>query len=400
MKRKTHLNLFFAALCASFVLSAMYLNTYGAVAPLTMEAYGIDAASQGFLVTMQSIGGTLMGVYLGLRGEAHNKLVVIAAGLLALAAGTIFIGLRPPYLLLTLLAALSGIGFTCIDIMVNGAVTDMFERGRDMRLSVIHAFYNIGAMCAPLLAAALVQENTASSWSLPFLVIGTAVAVLLAAYLASIKAVMPYSPYTEDARTNAPAERFSGVYGSAKAWILLSAGILYFSFQMGTTAWLPSYFVSRGMALTDANLLLTVFFAGSLIMSFACALFLKRISAAKMFGCFGIASAICLFCALIVSGALITVFVAASGFCQGCGVVTLIIVAADAFPSQSAPAASIQVLSANIGAITAPLWMGALADQFGFQLPLLIGCALYAAGAAIVLGGAQRREQNAGKGAR
>lgn len=393
MTRKSHLDLFFAALCASFVLSAMYLNTYGAVAPLTMEAYGIDAASQGFLVTMQSIGGTAIGIYLGLRGEAHNKLIVIAAGLLALACGTVFMGLAPPYILLTLLTALSGVGFTCIDIMVNGAVADMFDEDRDTRLSIVHAFYNTGAMCAPLLAAALVHEDNTASWPLPFLVIGIGCAVLLLAYLAGMKKVMKYSPYAhmEEQEGKTGRDAF-GVYRFRHAWILFGAGILYFSFQMGTTAWLPSYCVERGITLTDANFLLTAFFAGSLVMSFACALFLKRISAAHMFGFFGLASAACLFAGLLSPvNSLLAVLVTASGFCQGCGVVTLIIVATDAFPSQSASAASIQVLSANVGAVTAPLWMGALADIFSYQLPLLVGCGLYAAGAGIVLRFVQRR---------
>lgn len=378
--------LFFGACCAAYVISAMYLNTYGADAPLMMSWYNVDSGTQGLLLTLQSVGGTAASFFFMAKGDTLNKMHVIAIGLALLAAGCMAMGLGPQFYVLGLIAPVCGCGFDCIDVMVNGVLTDVYPQRKNTLLSVVHAVYGAGAMLAPALVALIVNPDQPRSFGRPFLMNGTVAACVLVLYLVCARPIYPVAPYRNMSAQVCQVRRSGQIFRSKTAWILLVAAILYFSFQMGVSAWLPTFGLEVGIPYESASLLASGFFGGALVMGFLSALLLKRMSARSLFGWFGIGSAACMaMAACSTSGAMLTTLVILSGFCQGAGVSTLVIVLVDAFPEMSAAASSVQVTGANIGAITAPLWVGAMADATGFRVPFLIACALYVAGALLVL---------------
>ena len=59
-----------AVLCfALFLLYGVYFNAFGANAESMMAFFGITESRQGFVMTIQSLGGIVMTVLLGLFGE-------------------------------------------------------------------------------------------------------------------------------------------------------------------------------------------------------------------------------------------------------------------------------------------------------------------------------------------
>lgn len=382
----------------AFVVYAFYFNTFGTDAPLMMAFYGITPAQQGFILTMQSVGGIACAVFLALRGERYNKIYVIAAGIAVLAAASLLIGLAPGYAWLIVLVVCAGIGFTCIDVMMNGVIPEVYPQHKNTLLPVTHAFYGSGAMIAPLFVTLVVNPSLASSFRMPFLIIGIAAAAVAAVYLAGGKRILPETPYVRmDSMKKRAAENPAEVFHTKTAWMFLAAGILYFSFQIGVASWLPTYCIeTAGVSFGEAGMMLTAFFGGALAMRFAGALFLKKMSAKTLFTVFGIAAAALMTAALFTENtALMTALVVASGFMQGSSVVTLVILCCDAFPERTASASAIAVISVNVGSLTAPLWMGAMAEATGFRVPLLIGCAMLAlASVMVLLNGKRPRHQS------
>ena len=86
-----------AVLCfALFLLYGVYFNAFGANAESMMAFFGITESRQGFVMTIQSLGGIVMTVLLGLFGERLHKLY----GLLAGAVLAVFVVLAvKPYVL-------------------------------------------------------------------------------------------------------------------------------------------------------------------------------------------------------------------------------------------------------------------------------------------------------------
>lgn len=379
--------LFFAACCAAYVISAAYLNIYGPDAPLTMEWYGIDAAQQGFLITLQAIGGSAAAVYLGLRGEVFNKIYAVTIGCLVLGVSCILMSLAPPYGLLGTVATVCGFGFTVIDINVNGVIADVYPEQKGTLLSIGHAFYGAGGMIAPSLVALTVSAEEPRTFTVPFLIVGIVSLGVFAWAGLSGRPLVPQSPYSDMQAMKQRVRSGAGeVFRKPEAWALLAAGILYFTFQLGVASWLPSWGIESGMTFEDANFLTSGFFAGQLVMGFLCALLLRKIGARRLFAVTGMLSAVCMAVAILCGNpVLTTVLVVTSGFLQGTGVITLIMVLTDAFPHRTASASSIQVIGANTAAVTAPLWMGAVADTTGFAPPLLVSCAMYVGGCVLVL---------------
>lgn len=378
--------LFFAACCLAYVVSAMYLNTYGADAPLMMSWYQIDSGTQGLLLTLQSVGGAATSLALMLKGDRLNKLHVIGWGLAILSAGCLAMGLGPQFEFLVLLAPICGCGYACVDVMVNGVLADVYPDRKETLLSIVHAVYGVGAMCAPALVALIVDPGSAGTFNRPFLLNGLVAACVLLFYIACARPVRAVSPYRNLKRAQDAGPGTRELFGTRTAWILLAAAILYFSFQIGVSAWLPTFGLEQGIPYETSSLAASGFFAGSLGMGFSSAILLRKMSARSLFGWFGISSAACMAVAVLApSPAVLMTMVVASGFCQGAGVSTLVIVLVNAFPQMSAAASAVQVTGANIGAISAPVWVGAMAEMTGFKAPFLISCAMYAAGSVLVL---------------
>ena len=87
-----------AVLCfALFLLYGVYFNAFGANAESMMAFFGITESRQGFVMTIQSLGGIVMTVLLGLFGERLHKLYGLLAGAVLVGVAGVTIGTMPLY---------------------------------------------------------------------------------------------------------------------------------------------------------------------------------------------------------------------------------------------------------------------------------------------------------------
>jgi len=398
MKKKLDLtHLIFACLCcAAFVVYAVYVNSFGPNASLMMEYFDITESKHGFIITVQSVGGILTAVWLSLFGEKYNKIYIISLCLALMAAGSILTGILPAflpynggYILLLVFVLASGIGYTGIDVMMNGVITETYPENKSTILPVAHAFYSTGAMIAPVFVALATDEAIPETFSVPFLLVGAMSAVVCAAYLVTGRRIIPSTPYADMGTLRArEAENPAEVFRDLKAWLILGACLLYFSFMYGLSVWMPAFFrQERGLSHQLSGIMSTVFFLGALLMRFASPLFFKRMSIERFYAVSGILSALCMSAAFTVGPSmapLIFFLVFAGGFLQGAHTVALVMISCSEFPGRTASASAITVLAFNLAAMVTPLVIGFLAERTGFLFPMYI-LALCMAGSVLVI---------------
>ena len=376
----------------AYVTMAIPYTVHGSLAPVTMELYGITAAQQGLIMTMQGLGSLGAALFVALKGERYNKIHTIAFGLIIIGVVGGIVGSAPAYAVLLMMVVLLGVGGTFIDIMMNGVMSDVYPERKNTLLSLVHGFYMVGAMLVPRMVTLIASPDEPGTFSRPFHVLLVAGLAVGALYLISGRRIMPETPYVDmEALKIRVTENPAEIFKTKTAWFFIAVGLLYFTFQMGTTMWLPTFTMQHtGADFSTAGMALTVFFAGNLVMRFVGPFFLKGMSPRVLYSVFGGISAVLMICALLTTNiTLMFVLLAGAGFTQGAAVPSYIILCINAFPDRPASAASLTTLCVGVANLTAPLWMGVLsAYTDGFLVPMLTicGCLLLAAALIFIKG--------------
>lgn len=374
---------FISVLFLAFICYAFFTVLLGSQAPLMMQFYGISEAEQGFITTILSVGGIFAAVLCALFGESFKKLKALGWGLAVLALVTLLIALAPPYSIVIICALFAGIAYTFIDIMVNSTITQYFSSDSKKLLPMAHMFFGVGAMAGPYLMTAIVNPDLPRSFTLPYLLVGLLTAAVFVLYIFSARNV---SHVVRSAAPTGQKIRPTEVFRTGKFWAILASGVLFCCFTTGIVAWFPTYFnQSKAFSLEMSGLMLTLFFAGSLAMRFLGPFFFSKIKPQKIFVTFSILSIAFMLIALFSSDIVpIILFTVLSGAFQALNMPALIFIGCALFPTRHASATSVAIFSYNIGGIIAPLLLGMLADKIGFQIPMVLSCALFAAGVAVM----------------
>ena len=372
-------------LFAVFLLYGTYFNSFGANAQTTMAFFGISETRLGAILSAQAAGSVMVSVFLALYGERLNKLRGIALGLLLMGAAALFIGTmtlyssRGAYALLLLFSLIAGVGFIFIDLLMNGAVADIYPNHKNSLLPFVHAFYATGAMIAPLFVTAVIKPEASESFAQPYRFLGLAAVAVLPCLIIVGKRVTPKTPYADmhEMRQRAkenPAE----VFKKSKAWIFLLAGVFYLIFQNGLSSWLPS-FCSEQLLFDSktSGLVLSAYFAGAMIMRLLSPLIYKKISVASFYILsISISAAVFALCFLLApSTPIMMLLVVPGGLLQGAAVPALVILCCDAFPERTASASAIVVLAVSISGFIGPVAMGYMIEKFGFIVAMLASTA-------------------------
>jgi fucose permease len=371
------------ALCfVAFILYSMYFNGFGTNSPAIMGFFGIDEAANGLILTVQALGCIAMTVLLGLFGERLNKISGIAWGLLVMGAGGVLVGLIPVlspnggYLLMMAFSLVAGIGFTTIDLLMNGLVADVFPERKNTLLPFVHGFYGLGAMLAPVFVTAVVEPSVPSQFARPYLAIGAAALCAFVLMALAGRRARAHTPYADmsairaRARSN-PAE----VFADLRAWLYLLVCLMFQAFQLGLTTWFPGYCREvLSFSYENSALMLTLYFLGILAMRFVSPLIYKKISV-RLFYIATVASSSVLFLLFLfirpslgLSGALIAII----GFLHGSAVPSQVILCCDTFPQRTASASSILLFAVSTATFVVPAALGRVIGVSGYLPPMLI----------------------------
>lgn len=272
-----------------------------------------------------------------------------------------------------------GLGLTGYDVLMNSMIPDVFTGSeREGVLSLVHAFYGIGALAAPVLTTALIGGSP-RNFVRVFLLIAAGISLMLPIFAVIAHKLRPQTVYADMSalRTNAsqnPAE----VFKTGRAWLLFAAALCFLLFQNGANTWLPSYYHdAAGMSEQLSSLTLTAFYAGGIIMRFVSVYMFRKVKPQHYCLAAGIGSALMLLITMYIKNpTVIMILVAIAGFCLGACAVAQMIIAVRVFPGRTASAMSIVVLASNAGALIAPALIGWMTDLMGYKVPMTIIFAL------------------------
>lgn len=385
MKRKlTGPILALLMLCfGTFLSYGVHFNCFGTEAETMMAFFGIDETKQGMILTVQSIGGIIVTILLGLYGERMNKIHGLALGLGLMGVASVLIGTIPLYCdvntgygLMLAFSLLAGLGSITVDCLMNGVISDVYPDKKSTFLPYVHASYGVGAVLAPSFVSLLASPDAPASFAMPYLVLGIVAVIITAVLFLNARRVKPQTPYRD---MTALKQRAMGnpaeVFKDGRAWLILLSCFLYLCFQTGISAWMPQYAMRElRFSYSDAALLSTLYFLGALVMRLISPFIYKKLSVQTFFVVTVSASAALFVVFLLTSGSLWMArgLILAIGFLQGASVPSLVILCCDLFPERSASASSVIVLSVSLAALIAPSVMGAVINASGYLTALIL----------------------------
>lgn len=372
-------------LFAVFLVYGAYFNMFGANGQVTMAFFGIDKTQLGTILTVQAIGCIAVSIFLALYGERFNKLRGITLGLILMGIASLLTGTMTHYIqpgggyaLMLFFALVAGCGFIMIDLLMNGVIADIYPARKNTVLPFVHTMYVTGAMLAPNLVSAITDPSATASFALPYRWLGAAALLIGLPLLVISRRALPDTPYAdmtemrERAKSN-PAE----VFKNPQAWLFLLSGVFLLIFQNGMSAWLPGYcteqlhFQSR-----LSGVILTVYFAGALIMRLLSPIIFKFMTVERFFlGTVLSSAGVFALCFLYArTEPVMIAFIAVAGLLQGASVPSLVLLCCDAFPERTASASAIVVLAVSLSSFIGPVLISSLIVALGYQYALLSIC--------------------------
>lgn len=361
-----------------FLLYGMYFGGFGANSGSMMRFFGITESRQGMIMTVQSLGSVIMAVVLGLWGERLNKLHGLFAGVVVMGIAGLLIGTLTLYTAqgsgygrMLCFSIIGGIGYITIDLLMNGAVADVYREKKTTLLPFVHAFYGGGSMLAPLFVSVLADPVKPESFTVPYLVLGIAALLLGVVFYVVARKVTPETPYADMApiRARATANPVE-VFRDIRAWQYFLCCFLYLSFQTGLVAWLPKFFEEHfRTGYETANSMLTLYFLGALVIRLLSPMIYRRVSV-KRFYFISIGASVCVFAMFLLIPKIPLpvqrILLVVTGLLQGVAVPSLQLLVTDTFADRTASASSAIVLGVSLSALIAPLVMGAIIESAGY----------------------------------
>ncbi|MEQ4303521.1 MFS transporter [Plantactinospora sp. B6F1] len=163
---------------AAFVLVGLSAGVGGVLLPAQIADYGVDKATIGITFFTFSAGFLLAGITTGGLIDRLGTRVALAVGAGAFALAALYTGLRPPFVAFLAVQVVAGYGIGVLESVLNAHLSEL--AGATTLLNRLHAFFGVGALLAPALAAWMLR---ALPWPAVWLVLGLAALPLLVGFL-------------------------------------------------------------------------------------------------------------------------------------------------------------------------------------------------------------------------
>lgn len=350
--------------------------------------YLVNAAAYGI--------GSLAG---GLLTERFGRRLVLAGGLAIQAIALVAQGVVLNWAVFLVAAVPRGLGSGAIDGGAQALFLEVFDDRPVRALNVLHVFFSIGSLVAPLALASAVDAGI--RWPALFAASGLASTALAAAFVllpmpAGRRARGSPAPPRQGRGSNLPAWGRADGPAAARPRIsrpLVAAALAiacYVAAEVGISSWLVGYLGS--VQLSTATLALSLFWAGLTLGRLLVAPVAERFDPVRL------AAAASILAGLAIAGALLAPTVDAAivlfglaGLAFGPIYPTIIVIGARIQPGRSAAVTGLLAGVAVAGAVAYPPLMGAISVASGLGAAML-GTAILSIVCAVlvVVAGARR----------
>ena len=391
--------------CVAFVLIGWSGLLVPSLIRSVKDAYDQSDAGIGifyFLYAVAYATGSLGG---GLATERFGRRLILGAAVGVHAAGLIALGLGQSWWVFLLAGLPGGLGAGALDGGVNGLFLDRFRSGRGRALNLLHLFFSLGALTAPLAVGVLVGGGV--GWQA--IIVATGVVAIPVAVLFGIvempggrrrgspadsgfDATAPTGRGTT-AEASPPTSRGRGLRGGLAApLILLGVAIaFYVASEVGVSSWLVRFL--EPAPLTTATTALSLYWAGLAVGRLVSSQVADRFDHLRFATVCAAGIAIALVGAIFVPSLPISIALfAVAGFASGPVFPMIIAIGGERYPDRSAAVSGFLTGAAVTGSITYPPIMGFLSVSVGLTVAMVgnVILGLACAGALVMVGRSAR----------
>ena len=163
---------------AAFVLVGISAGVNGVLLPSQMAGYGVGRATIGITFFASSAGFVLAGISTGALICRSGVRIALTAGGGAYVLAGLYLATRPPFVAFVLAQLVTGYGTGVLESALNVYLAGL--PGATTLLNRLHAFFGVGALLGPVLAAWIISF---ASWTVVWLVLAAACVPLVAGFL-------------------------------------------------------------------------------------------------------------------------------------------------------------------------------------------------------------------------
>ncbi len=203
--------------------------------PSQMASYGVGRATIGIAFFTISIGFALAGLSNGALLHRFGVRTALTAGGSAFMLGGLYLASRPPFVAFVLAQVVIGYGVGVLESVLNVCLSAM--PGATTLLNRLHAFWGVGALLGPLLAAWIIGF---APWTVVWLVLAGASVPLLAGFLLAYPRSAPGAP---DAPVPAPASMLGAALRGRGVQLGAAMLAVYVGLEASVGSWGFSYLV-------------------------------------------------------------------------------------------------------------------------------------------------------------
>lgn len=232
---------------ATFVLIGIYSGSGGVLLVAQMSSYGVDRTTIGIMFFTGSAGFVLAGFSNGALIQRLGFRMAMVIGGAIFGIVSLYLGTRPPFVVFLLVQLILGYGCGVLESALNAYLAALPDARA--QLNLLHAFFGVGALIGPVLAAWIVSTL---SWTVVWLVMAAmCLPIVIGFWLLypnrpadpGRPAVLPAPPVLPEPT----AARPSGLLGAVlrERGVLLGALFLavYVGLEIGMGNWGFSYLV-------------------------------------------------------------------------------------------------------------------------------------------------------------
>jgi fucose permease len=368
--------------CGAFLL----IGWSGLLAPSLIrsvkDAFVQPDGAIGFFYFVYAVGYAIGSLGGGLVTERLGRRAVLSTGAALHGLGFVGLAVAPSWSLFVAAGLPAALGAGTIAGGGNGLFLDLFESGRGRALNVLHLFFSLGALSAPLAVGRLVEAGV--EWRL----------ILLATGIGAIAVAIPFSAVTMPDGIRAPTARGEQGLGRrlrglrqrlAAPLLLLAVGIaLYVASEVGVSNWLVRFLEAATVGI--ATLALSLFWAGLAVGRILAARLADRFDHLGFSVASAVAMSAALLAAILVPSVPLSIgLFGLTGVAMGPVFPMIMVLAGDRYPERSSAVTGFLAAAAVLGAIVYPPLMGTLSDTVGLTVAMLGNVILgFACAAALV----------------
>ena len=342
------------AVILSIVAYGVISSLLGTVMPAFTALFHLSGEQNGNIALAQALGLVIASISAGPLIDTRGKKTALIGGLILITCALAGLPSAAGYTQLMLLYSVLGLGGGIVVTAANALAGDISQSRRASTLNFLNLFFGLGGLLTPLLAADLLNGDSAK---LCYLGAGFSVVALVANIAAKI-------PQPTGERTFKMSEIGSIVRRPILYWFALFI-FLYVACEVGVWNWLASYLISRDIDKAKALNILSLGFAlGLLIGRLVVSRILIRISSLTVTLAASVLMAATTYVMLQSSDA---TFAWIAVFCAGLAMApvfpTTLAMVADAFPRGTATAMGIVITCGWLGLVVSSPIIGAVAGK-------------------------------------